>query len=319
MNKMQIFNGLSRKFYKLGFSLKKHSPEILVGVSIVSGIAGTIAACKATTKLDTVIEPAKNDLELIRKRQIDAKVDEDTATEKECNKALTVRYIRTGYELAKLYAPAVGFGAISVVSVLSATNIMNKRYSALTAAYTVVDNGFKNYRSRVVERFGEKVDKELKYNIKAKEVEEVTIDENGEAKVTKKTVEVADVDTYSQYSRIFDETCTGWVKDAEQNKFFLHQVEKWANQELKYKGILFLNEVYERLGFKRTAAGQEVGWVYDPENPDHQGDNHVDFGIYDCYTGNETVDEPKRAFINGYERSIIIDFNVDGPVHHLLK
>lgn len=57
-----------------------------------------------------------------------------------------------------------------------------------------------------------------------------------------------------------------------------------------------------------SKAGQVVGWVYDPENPNHNGDNWVDFGIYNIDK------ERNRAFVNGYERSILLDFNVDGYI-----
>ena len=60
------------------------------------------------------------------------------------------------------------------------------------------------------------------------------------------------------------------------------------------------------LGIERTKAGQIVGWVYDEDNP--LGDNYVDFGIYDINR------EKSRDFVNGYERVILLDFNVDGNI-----
>ena len=60
------------------------------------------------------------------------------------------------------------------------------------------------------------------------------------------------------------------------------------------------------LGMARSKAGQVVGWIYDEKNP--MGDNYVDFGIYDLH------DDAKRRFVNGYERSILLDFNVDGNI-----
>ena len=71
-----------------------------------------------------------------------------------------------------------------------------------------------------------------------------------------------------------------------------------------------MNEVYQALGIPETEAGQVVGWIYDPENPDHKGDNYVDFNIYDLHR------EKSRDFVNGYERSILLDFNVDGEILH---
>jgi hypothetical protein len=164
----------------------------------------------------------------------------------------------------------------------------------------------------VVDRFGQELDKELRYNIKAKEVEEIVVDEKGEQKPVKKTVHVADnPNDYSDYARFFDETCVGWEKNAEYNLMFVKQIQNHANDILKARGHLLLNDVYDMLGIPRTQAGMVVGWVYDEKNP--VGDNYVDFGLFDV--SRETV----RNFVNGYERSILLDFNVDGNIYDLMK
>ena len=166
--------------------------------------------------------------------------------------------------------------------------------------------GFKDYRSRVVERFGKELDKELKYNIKAKEIETTVVDENGEEKVVKETVNVADPNRYSEFARFFDDGCTGWSKDPEFNLMFLRRQQDYANEKLRKRGYLFLNEVYAMLGMDATKAGQIVGWIYDEKHP--IGDNYVDFNIYNGDS------ERARAFVNGKERSILLDFNVDGNI-----
>lgn len=112
--------------------------------------------------------------------------------------------------------------------------------------------------------------------------------------------------TYSQYARVFDDGCTGWTRDAEYNLLFLRQQQTYANDLLKARGHVFLNEVYELLGIPKSKEGQIVGWVYEENNP--IGDNHIDFGIYDCST------VAQRNFINGFERSVLLDFNVDGCI-----
>ena len=197
--------------------------------------------------------------------------------------------------------------------------ILKRRNVALAAAYTAVDKGFKKYRANVVDRFGEKVDKELRYNIKAKEVEKKVTDKNGKEKTIKEIqydIEGNPLENISEYARFFDEaTSTEHHKDAEYNLMFLRRQQDYANEVLKAKGHLFLNDVYEMLGIPKTKAGQVVGWIYDEKNPN--GDNYVDFGIYRL-SGYEPSDERKRAFINGYERNILLDFNVDGPIYELI-
>lgn len=318
MTKVDFMNAVSRKFHGMTFAVKKHSPEILLVTGIVTGVACVVAACKASTKLNEVIGDAKDDVENIRYREAHPELSDGNYTHEKAKKDTVVVFTRTGVKLIKLYAPAVALGALSITSVLTSHNILRKRNFALAAAYAAVDSSFKGYRGRVIERFGEELDKELKYGVKTQEVEEIVKDETGEEKAVKKNVNVASADIYSPYSRFFDETCINWVRNAEQNRFFLSQVQEHANRELKRKGVLFLNDVYEMLGFDRTRAGQSVGWVYAPEDPNHKGDNEVNFGIYDCYTGVDIVDMPKRAFINGKEKSILLDFNVDGPVYDRL-
>ena len=140
-----------------------------------------------------------------------------------------------------------------------------------------------------------------------KEVEEVSVNEDGTESVVKKTVDVVDPSTISEYARFFDDGCTGWTKDPEYNLMFLRDQQRYANDLLQSKGHLFLNEVYDMLGIPRTKAGQVVGWFYDEKHP--VGDNFVDFGIYDTNRGTAN-----RDFVNGYERTILLDFNVDGPI-----
>lgn len=301
-----LTNKVTRAYYRVGFQLKKHSPEILVVAGVVGTVASTVMACKATTKVSTILDKSKETIDAIHECENNPELAEEY-TKEDVQKDLFITYTKTGVELAKLYAPAVIVGTLSVTSILTGHNILRKRNLALAAAYQVVDTGFKQYRGRVIERFGEAMDKELKYDVKAEEIEETTVDKKGKEKVIKKTVEVADpIAARSPYTFCFDETCAGWVRDAEANKFFLLQQQNYANDKLKAKGHMFLNEVLDMLGMQRTRAGQTVGWVYDEKNP--IGDNIIDFGIFDIRSADA------RNFVNGLEKSVWLDFNVDGDI-----
>lgn len=305
MNKTEIMTNATRYLHKVGFKFKKHGPEILVVTGVVGAVTSAVMACKATTKLSGVLEESKEQIDQIHD-YVEEKGYSEKYSEEDSKKDLAIVYTQSALKVAKLYAPSVLLGAVSITAILAGHNILRKRNIALAAAYTTLDTSFKDYRGRVIERFGKELDKELKYNIKAKEVEEVVTDENGEAKVVKKTVNVTDPNFHSDYARFYDESCTGWEKDAELNLMFLKRQQSYANDLLQSRGYLFLNEVYDMLGIKRTAAGQVVGWIYDEKNP--IGDNFVDFGIYDIYS------EKARDFVNGYERVILLDFNVDGNI-----
>lgn len=308
MAKSEIMNTVTRKLHHIGFKFKKHSPEILMGAGIVGVVTSAVMACKATTKLDEILEEPKDKIDKIHDLMENPdKVPEGKEyTEEDGKKDLTIVYTQSALQVAKLYAPSVILGTVSIAAIVSGHNILRKRNVALAAAYATIEKGFKQYRGRVVERFGEELDKELRYNIKSKEIEETIVNEDGTETTVKKTVDVASVDGPSDYAKFFDEACLGWTKDPEYNLMFLKDQERYANILLKTKGYLFLNEVYDLLGIQHTHAGQVVGWIYDEKNP--IGDNKVDFGIYNGYV------EANRNFVNGYERNILLDFNVDGNI-----
>lgn len=307
--KTEILTKTSRLVSKASLQLKKHSPEILMTAGIVGTVASAVLACKATTKVSAILEEKDNTIENIHTCLDDVTID---YTEEDSKKDLTITYAQTGIKLVKLYAPAVALGALSITGIVAGHHILKKRNIALAAAYAVVDKGFKDYRKRVVERFGAELDKEFRYNIKAKEVEVEVVDEDGNKTTKKEIVNVVDSDAvtkYSEYARFFDEGCGEYQKDAEYNLMFLRRQQDYANEMLRSKGHVFLNEIYDMLGIPRSKAGQIVGWVYDEKNPN--GDNYIDFGIYNN-------DEGNRNFVNGYERSILLDFNVDGVIYDMI-
>ena len=312
MNMSNIVNSATKTFHRVGFQIKKHSPEILLVTGITGVVTSAVMACKATTKVDAIVEESKKSINMIHEGMEAGNICDVEYTEEDAKKDLAIVYIQTGVKFAKLYGPSVLLGLTSIGCILASNNIIHKRNVALSAAYTAIDRSFKGYRSRVIERFGESMDRELRYNIKTQEVKETVVDEEtGKKKTVKSTVSVVDPNTYSDYARFFDEYCAGWTKDAEYNLMFLRQQQNYANELLKSRGHLFLNEVYDMLGIDRTKAGNIVGWIYDEKHP--IGDNFVDFGIY------VLENEKARDFVNGRERSILLDFNVDGDILSLMN
>lgn len=308
--KNDIVNKVSGIFYSVGFKLKKHSPEILMAVGVVGTVASAVMACKATTKLGDILDDTSDKLDKIHEC-VETEDFADEYTIEDSKKDTAIVYVQTGVKIVKLYAPAVGLGILSLSGIITSNNILRKRNIALAAAYATVDNSYKQYRNRVIERFGEEIDKQLKYNIKAETVKETITDENGkEVEVTKTVGTIDPNEFYSDYARFFDASSPHWDKEPSYNLMFLKRVQAYANEKLRVKGYMFLNEVYEMLGLEPSKAGQVVGWMYDEENP--VGDNYIDFGIY------EPNDVSKRRFVNGLENVIILDFNVDGNIWNLM-
>ena len=309
----EFMNTMSRGFHKACFKVKQHSPEILVGVGVVGTVATIVMACNATLKVHEVVDAAKDEIDQIHEsveREAQLKNGE-VYTQEMANQDLTITYAQTAWNLTKLYAPSVILGVASVGCLVGSTVILRKRNVALAAAFTAVDTGFKQYRGRLIERFGKELDRELRHGIKNVEVEEVVgVDEEGNEVVEKKVVEAVDPNNMSIYSVFFDSGNRGWCKNPELNKVFLIQQQEHANYILQTKGYITLNEVYEMIGAPTTWYGLDAGWVYS-DDPD-SGDNFVDFGLGD--PANENV----RDFMNLRERVVLLDFNCIGNIKPFL-
>lgn len=300
MNTNAMITASRQTFGKMSFALKRHSPEILLVTGIVSAIGGTVLACKATTKASEIVKSTKEEVEMIHECMENPELSTEY-TKEDSQKDLAITYTKCAVKLAKNYAPAVAVGVFSLGCILASHNILRQRNMAFAAAYATLDKSFKSYRERVADELGNEVENKFRHNIKAMEVTETLVDaETGEEKTVTKTVETTDL-PWSEYSRFFDEGNPNWEKNADFNLMFLHSQQTYANQLLRARGYLFLNEVYDALGFPKTKAGQIVGWIYN-------GNNEIDFGIYDISK------QSTRDFINGYERTFLMDFNVDGPI-----
>lgn len=304
MKKNELMTKVSGSVHKIGFELKKHSPEIFIAVGVVGTVASAVMACKATTKLNDILEESKEQIDAIheapQKEELKNKYDEDMM-----RKDLALVYFQTGVKVAKLYAPAVILGTLSITSIVASNNILRKRNVALAAAYATVDKGFKEYRERVVERYGEQVDYELTHNIKTKEITETVVDEKGKEKQVKKTVEVADPNVTNDYIKYFTRSNPYWDDTPDYVELFLRSQQNYANDRLKVDKVLTLNDVYDSLGFQKTKAGMVVGWVFDENNED--GDNFIEFNVRKVYIPNEYGEE---------ELAYAIDFNVDGNIYN---
>lgn len=305
--KSKFFSKMAVAANKAIFKTRQHSPEICMIVGVVGTVGSAIWACVATRKLDNVMEDSHKKLDSVHE---DIKAIEDGEeseyTMKDCKKSLTTIYMQAGWELTKLYGPSILLGALSIGSIVTSNRILRQRNAALATAYMTVNKSFKEYRNRVVEKFGKEVDQELRYNIQHNTMETVVQNEDGTQTVVTEEYDVIDPNTLSPYARIYECGNTGWDDDPEQTLWFLRQQQNWANDKLKDQGYLYLNDVFKMLGFQQTKIGHEVGWIYDEKNPN--GDNFVDFGIFDVNNS------ATRRFVNGYEKAVVLDFNVDGPI-----
>jgi hypothetical protein len=299
-NKTEIMKSVNGVASKTVMKLKKHSPEILVVAGIAGTVVSAVLACKATTKVAEILDETKGTLDTIHEGMETGAINGQEYTTEDGKKDTVVVYAQTGMKLAKLYGPAIILGTLSITSILASNNILRKRNVALGAAYAAIDKSFKEYRGRVIERFGEQVDTELKYGIKAKKFEEIEVDpETGKEKKVKKTVMVADPNLQSDYAVYFDSKSRNYETNPDYNRMFLKAQQAFANDRLQTRGHLFLNEVLDDLDLPRTPAGQIVGWTKDGP------DGYVNFRI---------VEVERETEDGRHEPALLLDFNVEGNI-----
>lgn len=299
-NKTEIMKSVNGVASKAVMKLKKHSPEILVVAGIAGTVVSAVLACKATTKVAEILDETKGTLDTIHEGMETGAINGQEYTTDDGKKDTVVVYAQTGMKLAKLYGPAIILGTLSITSILASNNILRKRNVAIGAAYVAIDKSFKEYRGRVIERFGDQVDTELKYGIKAKKFEEIEVDpETGKEKKVKKTVMVADPNLQSDYAVYFDSKSRNYETNPDYNRMFLKAQQAFANDKLQTRGHLFLNEVLDDLDLPRTPAGQIVGWTKDGP------DGYVNFRI---------VEVERETEDGRHEPALLLDFNVEGNI-----
>lgn len=309
MKKTELATKASQILVKTKLGIKKHSPEILVVAGIGTGIVAAIIACKQTIKANDIIAEARKNLQNIENvKELAANGEvEYTEENEQADREIIGKQITIG--MVKTYALPVGLGILSITCILAGHHILKKRNVALAAAYSALSTDFMNYRKRVVNKYGKDVDFMLKNGLEKKIVANQVVDpETGEVKEIKEEALTYEGDKLSQYARVFDEVgSTQWTPSADHNRAFLLMEQNYFNERIRTRGYIFLNEVYERLGFRPTKAGSVVGWVY--QNADYEG---IDFGIFTAHT------QKAAEFLEGTEPSIILDFNVQGDILSLV-
>jgi Family of unknown function (DUF6353) len=276
--------------------VEKHSPSLLFGAGVGGMVVSTVLACKATLKVEEVLDEGK------RKMDQAKTLEHREYSERDRQRDYQIITVQTAVKVARLYAPAVIVGGASIAALAQSHNILNKRNAALAAAYAGLEKGFNEYRQRVIEKYGEEEDRNLRYG--AKQVEVVDEDTGKKKKVMRVDPDLVP----SIYARFFDPLSPSWSREPEYNLIFLKAQQNYANDLLHARGHVFLNEVYDMLGIPRSKAGSVVGWVLTSDGVN----NYIDFGIFqgDSYS--------VRDFVNGQEGAILLDFNVDGVIYDKL-
>lgn len=282
---------VTQKAGRIALKARQSSPQGLFGLGCVGLVATAVLASRATLQLP-------DELDHIQTKSADFRAAQEggAITVDEADKAIRFTYVHGTLSIAKLYTPAVVVGAASILCFGSAQYILNQRNAALVATVAGLDKAITEYRARVQNKIGVEAERDL-----------WTTKETVTDKKTK-TEEVTVTGGGSMYARLFSrDTTRRWSPQREYNQMFIRAQQNYANDLLKSRGHIFLNEVYDMLGLERSKAGSIVGWVIG------NGDNMVDFGVFegDTYSG--------LRFVNGDEDNVWLDFNVDGVIYDKIE
>jgi Family of unknown function (DUF6353) len=286
---MKLPQGLTQRVGRQILTMQKNSPRVMFVAGIVGVVGSAVLACRATTKLPDVLDEFKKDVDSVTTRE--DLIPDHHYTRANRNVELIAVYVKGTFKIVRLYAPSLILGGVSIGALTGSHVTLTKRNTSLTAAYSALQMSYEAYRERVREELGEEKERDIHHGLVVEK-----------AKIDGKIQEIRKLDPnkFSIYSKVFDEYNPNWQKNPELNRIFIQCQQNYANDLLHARGHVFLNEVYYQLGFDHTQAGAVVGWVLN-----QGGDNFIDFNMFEV---------TNAAFINGWERSIILDFNVDGVV-----
>lgn len=298
MKMTSLFEPLQRGLSRKALVAQKNAPQVLFVGGVVGMVGSTVLACRSTLKLESVLNEAQSNLEVAKT------MEHPDYSEQDRQKDTAIIYARAGVSVAKLYAPSVVLGVASITMLTKSHNLLQDRNAALTAAYVALDNGFREYRARVVEKYGVEEDERFRYDTEVVEVS------GGKNKSTK-TKEHVGPDAATIYARFFDQLSQNWSREPEYNAIFLRNQQNYANDLLNARGHVFLNEVYDMLGIPHSEAGAVVGWLRSDRT---DGDGYIDFGVFRP-DGSDRI----RDFVNGREGAVLLDFNVDGLIYNKIE
>lgn len=273
------------------FLARKHSPVILFGTGVAGAIGATVLACRATLKLSDVLDEANEKLEKLEL------AESESFTPEFKSKAKAAVRVKAGMDIVKLYGPALILGAGSIASLTGSHYIMSKRQAGLMAAYAGLDRMYKEYQDRVRAELGEEKEEHLRHGFTS----EKFVNDEGK-KVSHVKINPSENAIGKWWGR---DSSQEWTNNPQTNFYVLKAKQNYANDLLSHQGHVFLNEVYDLLGLKRTPEGSVLGWRLGGD-----GKNYIDFGIF-----NE-ASESVMSFRTGAENSVWLNFNIDpSPIY----
>lgn len=217
---MHIFNNV-------GNYVKAHSSAILTGVGIVGFVSSGVLACKATPGALAALN----------------ETNEALVENGETNKK--VIFMARVKALLPYYGVPVTLAIGSGACVIAAHKIDRAKQLALSTAYLGAEETLKAYQKKVVEKIGEKKEKEISDEIRSEKAREIE-DVGGSDLLTVNDGKMLCKDVYS--GQLFRSTPE-----------LLRKAEGIIKARLQSEDFIPINEFYYELELPSTDAGKQ-GW-----------------------------------------------------------
>jgi hypothetical protein len=205
-----------------------NSPLILTAIGVTGTITTAVLASKATIKAVRLLDNEEYILETQDLPPLDIKE----------------KVNRTW----KLYVPAIGTGALTVVCIVGANRIGTRRAAAMAAAYSLSEKAFVEYKDKVVDKLGTSKEQKVR-------------DEIAQDRVTANPVSTKEVLITGAGDVLCYDSITG--RYFKSNMESLRKAENDINRQLLHDGYVTLHEFYVMIGLPSTLYSSEVGWNSD--------------------------------------------------------
>lgn len=270
-----------------GFA-SEHAPAILVGAGIVGFGVCVFLACKATTKVDDILDESKDAAEEI---DLNSHMNEE-----ETEKALKKNTLKTRMRIVRNYLPAAIVGVMSITAILVGFKVLNGRYLVATAAYASLEKMYDTYRGRIRDKYGEVADKYGRTGILEEEhtVDTVIMNEDGtethQQEIIKKDILVNAENADNPFFFLIGPGDYLYDKFGGDMKMIETQVKIFENEaQREYSNGKYVNvnkdcvtPIFGVESKNLTDVGQITGWCKDDKESEDIGDGYVDFGFGTC-------------------------------------
>lgn len=227
-------------------TLSDNSPVILTAI----GVTGTLTTAFLTGQASFKAAEVLRDEELAR----------DTVARS--NDEIVPLEAKEKLELVwKLYVPAIGTAALTVAAIVGSNRLSTRRAAALASAYSISEKAFSEYKGKVLEKFGEKKEQEVRDDIAKDRVKK---NPPPSIVVVGKTCQVYDEYTGVYFTSSYDH---------------LRQAEIDTNYQILHEGFATLSDFWRRLGATHAAIADEIGWDSDTKLELNIGSTVTDDGV----------------------------------------